>query len=113
LLAPSNPVIRPVPRTGAEHGWHLYAILVEFAQLGTTRSAFMKGLGDRGIGSQVHYIPVHRQPYYRHLYGDLDLPGADSYYARCLSIPMFPAMTDADVHAVADGISALAVDKAP
>jgi dTDP-4-amino-4,6-dideoxygalactose transaminase len=59
----------------------------------------------------VHYVPVHHQPYYRHLHGGLDLPGADAYYARCVSIPMFPAMSDADVRAVVDGIVALAVRK--
>jgi dTDP-4-amino-4,6-dideoxygalactose transaminase len=66
----------------------------------------MAALRARGIGTQVHYIPVHRQPYYRRRYGDLHLPGADAYYARCLSLPLFPAMADDDVDRVAEELAA-------
>jgi dTDP-4-amino-4,6-dideoxygalactose transaminase len=54
----------------------------------------------------VHYVPLHLQPYYRRRYGDLDLPGARSYYARCLSLPLFPGMTEADVERVVEALSA-------
>ena len=60
----------------------------------------MRELSAAGIGTQVHYFPVHLQPYYQRLYGPLTLPGADAYYARCLSLPLFPAMSDADVDRV-------------
>ena len=100
LLAPLAPALRPVPQLRA-HGWHLYALLVDFPALGTTRARFMAGLRAQGIGTQVHYVPVHRQPYYAHRYGALALPGADAYYARCLSIPFYPAMADGDVARVA------------
>ena len=60
----------------------------------------MGSLRQRGVGSQVHYIPVHRQPYYRARYGELALPGAEAYYARALSLPLFPAMVEADVERV-------------
>ena len=50
-----------------------------FAALGTTRSRVMRRLRDRGIGTQVHYIPVHMQPYYRERYGATALPGAEAY----------------------------------
>ncbi|MEJ1935307.1 UDP-4-amino-4,6-dideoxy-N-acetyl-beta-L-altrosamine transaminase, partial [Nostoc sp. NIES-2111] len=97
LLAPLAPALRPVPHGSATHGWHLYAVLVDFAALGTTRRRFMEALKGHGIGTQVHYYPVHRQPYYTNRYGRLELPGADAYYARCVSIPLYPALTDADV----------------
>ena len=58
-----------------------------------------------GIGTQVHYIPVHQQPYYRQRYGNLSLPGADAYYESCLSLPLFPAMTDGDVDRVVDALA--------
>ena len=64
-------------------------------------------LKQRGIGSQVHYIPVHRQPYYRDRYGALSLPGADAYYRRTLSLPLFQSMTDADVRRVAAALAEL------
>jgi dTDP-4-amino-4,6-dideoxygalactose transaminase len=53
----------------------------------------------------VHYIPVHRQPYYRARYGALDLPGADAWYARCLSLPLYPAMDEADVDRVIEALA--------
>ena len=66
----------------------------------------VEALKARGVGSQVHYIPVHRQPYYRDLYGELDLPGADAWYARCLSLPLYPGMADGDVAVVVDALKA-------
>jgi UDP-4-amino-4,6-dideoxy-N-acetyl-beta-L-altrosamine transaminase len=108
LLAPLAPQIKPVARHSNRHGWHLYAIHLDWAALGTTRARVMTWLKDHGIGTQIHYIPVHRQPYYRRRYGELLLPGAEAYYARCLSIPLFPAMTDSDVARVADALHAIA-----
>lgn len=80
--------------------WHLYAVQIDFAALKRRRGDVMRAMRAAGIGTQVHYIPVHRQPYYRKRYGDLPLPGADAYYARTLSLPLFPAMKDADVDRV-------------
>jgi len=57
----------------------------------------VEALAAEGIGTQVHYIPVHAQPYYVGRYGPLDLPGAAAWYRRCLSLPLFPAMADDDV----------------
>jgi dTDP-4-amino-4,6-dideoxygalactose transaminase len=49
---------------------------------------------------------VHRQPYYRARYGDLDLPGAEAWYDRCLSLPLYPGMADDDVARVAQALKA-------
>jgi len=95
------PAIRPAGRrAGQAPGWHLYVALIDFEALGTTRAAVMNALREQGIGTQVHYLPVHRQPYYRDRYGAIDLPGADAYYARCLSLPLFPDMDGADIDRV-------------
>ncbi|NJO53475.1 MAG: UDP-4-amino-4,6-dideoxy-N-acetyl-beta-L-altrosamine transaminase [Bacteroidales bacterium] len=104
LLTPLAPVVRPVPHGAAAHGWHLYAILMDFAALNTTRRSVMETLRAQDIGTQVHYLPVHHQPYYRKRYGELTLSGADAYYARCLSIPLFPSMSDQDVERVVEGL---------
>jgi len=97
-LAPLAPVLRPAGREpGCVPGWHLYVVLVDFAAIGLSRARIMAGLGERGIGAQVHYLPVHMQPYYRRRYGEQSLPGAERYYAGCLSLPLFPAMADEDV----------------
>jgi dTDP-4-amino-4,6-dideoxygalactose transaminase len=105
LLAPLAPLLRPVPHGSRSHGWHLYAVLMDFAALGLTRGRVMQLLRESGVGTQVHYIPVHWQPYYRQRYGEIHLPGAEAYYARCLSIPIFPAMSDDDVRQVAGALS--------
>jgi UDP-4-amino-4,6-dideoxy-N-acetyl-beta-L-altrosamine transaminase len=108
LLAPLVPRIRPVPHADAAHGYHLYALLVDFSALGLTRRQAMEMLRKNGIGTQVHYLPVHLQPYYQRRYPQVSLPGADAYYARCLSIPFFPAMSDGDVEHVVRSLSNLA-----
>jgi dTDP-4-amino-4,6-dideoxygalactose transaminase len=108
LLAPLAPAIWPVSSADEVHGWHLYAIHVDFRALNTTRANFMTALREMGVGSQVHYIPLHKQPYYRRRYGEITLPGAEEYYSRCLSIPMFPTMDDSDVERVATALSRVA-----
>jgi UDP-4-amino-4,6-dideoxy-N-acetyl-beta-L-altrosamine transaminase len=105
LLGPLAPALRPVSPANGVHGWHVYVIHIDYAGLGTTRERLMKTLADERIGSQVHYIPLHWQPYYRKRYGSLSLPGAEAYYERCLSIPMFPAMGDEDVERVAAALT--------
>lgn len=107
LLSPLAPMVRPVPRVLADDGLHLYPVLIDFAALGRSRADVMKVLQSRGIGTQVHYLPVHRQPYYRKHYPTAELSGADAYYSRCLSIPLYPALADADVEHVVDSLSAI------
>ncbi len=104
LLTPLAPAVQPVPHGKHPHGWHVYATLVDFAALNMARAPFMQALRAKGIGTQVHYIPLHLQPYYRHRYGKMKLAGAERYYTRCLSIPLFPSMTDRDVHRVVNAI---------
>ena len=95
------PRLKPIKRTpGFRVAWHLYPVLIDFEEFGLSRAEVMSQLRNRGIGSQVHYIPVSSQPYYTRLYGRQHLPGAEAYYARALSLPLFPAMTDEDVDRV-------------
>ena len=85
------------PEAGTRPAFHLFAVTIDFEALGVTRSAVMAGLKARGIGTQVHYIPVHRQPWWcgRALAGR-DLPGADQYYRTTLSLPLYADMQDGD-----------------
>jgi UDP-4-amino-4,6-dideoxy-N-acetyl-beta-L-altrosamine transaminase len=76
---------------------HLMTVLIDFAALGVTRAEVTARLAAQGVATQVHYIPVHSQPYYRDRYGDLDLPGAQAWYDRCLSLPLHPGMEAGDV----------------
>jgi UDP-4-amino-4,6-dideoxy-N-acetyl-beta-L-altrosamine transaminase len=101
LLAPLAPMVRPIERMeNCAPARHLYVVLVDFQAAGVERATMMARLKNHGIGTQVHYIPVHLQPYYRQRYGETELPGADVYYAWCLSLPLFPAMTDEEVDRV-------------
>jgi UDP-4-amino-4,6-dideoxy-N-acetyl-beta-L-altrosamine transaminase len=107
-LKPLAPVIKPVPGQGRdEPTLHLYAVLIDFKALGMDRAAAMARLKAEGIGTMVHYLPVNRQPYYTRRYGMQQLAGADSYYDRALSIPLFPDMSDADIDRVVDALRRL------
>ncbi len=105
-LAALAPMVRPIGRMPAGRpAWHLYPVLIDFAAAKVDRAQLMARLTERGIGTQVHYLPVHLQPYYRAQNGDTDLPGAWAYYQSCLSLPLFPAMTDVDITRVVEGLA--------
>ena len=80
---------------------------IDFETLGRTRDEVMRALAAAGIGTQVHYIPLHRQPYFKARYGALRLPGADAYYAGVLALPLFPAMADGNPQRVVAALTGL------
>ncbi|MCC3159408.1 UDP-4-amino-4,6-dideoxy-N-acetyl-beta-L-altrosamine transaminase [Hymenobacter sp. 15J16-1T3B] len=86
------------PLAGAAgHAYHLYVIQVP------DRRGLYDFLRSKQIFAQVHYIPVHTMPYYQQLGWQAgDFPAAEAYYARCLSLPMFPSLTDAEQQYVID-----------
>lgn len=105
-LAGYAPLVRPVPRAPGRSGWHLYPVHIDFAAVGRSRAQVMTALRDKHrVGTQVHYIPVHSQPYYSQLYGNGSFPGAEAYYAGILSIPFYAGLEDSDARRV---VSALA-----
>jgi dTDP-4-amino-4,6-dideoxygalactose transaminase len=96
----------PGRRQGAESAWHLYVVRVSDA---TRRRAFFETLRGRGIGVQVHYLPVYRHPYYQDLgYADGLCPRAEDFYARAVSLPIFPGLTDGDIERVIETVAAVA-----
>lgn len=105
-LASFVPLLRPIARSPwCEPAWHLYSVLIDFDRLGSSRGQVVRALEERSIRCQVHYIPVHRQPYYRARYGHQTLPGAEAYYRQTLSLPLFVGMTEADVDHVVDSLA--------
>ncbi len=96
-LSPLAPIVRPVDLGPGAPGLHLFQVLVDFEGAGVPRAEVMRRLAAEGIGTQVHYIPLYRQPYFKARYGETRMPGAEAFYARVLALPMFPAMTDEDV----------------
>lgn len=103
LLPSLAPRVRPLAKVqGCTPSLHLYVVLVDFDKIGKSRAAVMRELAKAGIGTQVHYIPVHRQPLYAATAPSL--PGADEYYRHCLSLPLFPGMADSDVDRVVEAL---------
>ena len=107
-LAVSDNSIRPLARTpDCDPAWHLYVVRIDFTTIGVERGEVMKRLRTQGIGSQVHYIPVPWQPFYDQGNSPEDFPGAADYYGHCLSLPLFPSMTTADVDRVVDTLETI------
>lgn len=104
-LAGLAPKLRTVPHRPGCPAWHLYVAHLDFDRIGLDRAAVMRALFEQGIGSQVHYLPLYRQPYYSQRYGEMLLPGAERYYNGALSLPLFPAMADEDVDRVAAALA--------
>ncbi|MEZ5902357.1 MAG: UDP-4-amino-4,6-dideoxy-N-acetyl-beta-L-altrosamine transaminase [Alphaproteobacteria bacterium] len=103
LLKPLFPRIKPPKRENyTVSSWHLYAPRFDFKALRINRADLMNELSKKDIGTQVHYIPVHSQPYYKNLYGDICLPGTEEYYEGTLSLPFYPALKNEDVEYVSN-----------
>lgn len=96
----------PVTRPDRLHAWHLYVIRLALDRLTLSRAEFIEALRERKIGSSVHFIPLHLQPYYRDTYGygRGDFPESERAYDRAVSLPIYPKMTEDDVQDVIDAV---------
>lgn len=83
-------------RVGTWSAWHLYPIRLDIDQIAGGRAAVHRALHEAGIGVQVHYIPIHLQPFYRERFGTRfgDLPATEDAYLRLLSLPLFPDLAE-------------------
>jgi UDP-4-amino-4,6-dideoxy-N-acetyl-beta-L-altrosamine transaminase len=99
------------PDRAVDSPYHLYCVLIDFARRGVDRAALMRRLQERGVGTQVHYLPIPMQPYYQDRGWKLEnFPGAQRYYERTLSLPLYPAMRDGDVDYVVDVLEQVLCD---
>lgn len=109
----------PVVRSDVEHAWHLYVLRLHTERFRfpagddsalAVRGQFIEELRKRNIGTSVHFIPVHVHPYYRDKYGYTpgDFPNAYAGYARLVSLPFYPGMSDADVDDVIQAVADIA-----
>jgi dTDP-4-amino-4,6-dideoxygalactose transaminase len=85
-----------------QHSWHLYILRIRPEQLSINRNQFIEKLKSLGIGTSVHFVPLHLHPYYQRTYGYRrgDFPAAEDAFNRCMSLPIFPGMTDREVDRV-------------
>jgi len=90
----SSTVIEPLYTYNSKSSYHLYVVLVDFSKCSISKEELFIKMREKNIGLQLHYIPINKQPYYKSLgYGDEQTPLMDSYYERCFSLPMYPALT--------------------
>ncbi|MEJ8837039.1 UDP-4-amino-4,6-dideoxy-N-acetyl-beta-L-altrosamine transaminase [Ramlibacter sp. AN1133] len=100
------PLVLPPPDAEGRSALHLYPVQLA-PQVTRDRRAVFEGLRARGIGVNVHYIPIHTQPYYQALgFRRGDFPAAEAYYARAITLPLHAGMSDADVEAVIAAVRA-------
>lgn len=90
----------PEERDGSLSSYHLYAVRVPAA----ARRRVFDNLRAAGIGVNVHYIPVHQQPYYESRFGAQRFSGAEAYYGGTISLPMYPDLSEGEQHAVASAV---------
>jgi perosamine synthetase len=87
--------------------WHLYVLRLHLDRLSIDRDRFISELKSRGIGTSVHFIPLHLHPFYQRRFGYKpgDFPRAEAEYIRALSLPIYPTMTDAEINAVIHAVA--------
>ena len=99
-------IVLPQVRPDRIHSWHLYVIRLRLDRLNIDRAQFIEELTRRGVGTSVHWMPLHMHPYYRKTYGYTpeDLPMAWALYPEIITLPLYPNMTEGDVDYVCDSI---------
>jgi UDP-4-amino-4,6-dideoxy-N-acetyl-beta-L-altrosamine transaminase len=100
-------IITPHEEENVDSCFHLYVLQIDFGSFGKSRRQVMEELKEKGIGTQVHYIPVNSQPYYKNRFGYKreEYPVAENYYEKAISIPLFPMMSGFDVEYIKTTIS--------
>ncbi len=96
----------PFVKDNIKHAWHLYVIKIVSEKLKINRNQFIEALRAENIGTSVHFIPAHLQPYYRDTFGFKkgDFPNAEYAFERVISLPLFPKMNDEDVKDVINSV---------
>lgn len=102
------PVIRPWQHPDTTSSWHLYVIQLNGEKTTKTRAQIFSGMRTAGIGVNVHYIPVHTQPYYQSLgFRKGDFPYSEAYYEQALTLPMYPSLTAGQMNRVIETLKDL------
>jgi len=94
-----------------QHAWHLYVVLVEPSALRIHRDQVIEELRQRGVGTSVHFIPLHLHPYYQKTWGYRpgEFPVAEDYFDRCISVPIYSGMADEDVNHVIEVLQEISI----
>ena len=105
-FANSRVLVTPYQEPDRESAWHLYVIRLRLDAMAKTRRQVFEDLRHGNIGVNVHYVPVHLQPYFRERFGFSrgDFPEAEAYYDSALTVPLFPALTDNECDRVIEAV---------
>jgi dTDP-4-amino-4,6-dideoxygalactose transaminase len=103
-------IITPAERADTTHAWHLYVVRLRPEVLTISRDEFIIAMKERGIGTSVHFIPIHHHPYYRETYGWApgDFPVADEAFETMVSLPLYTRMSECDVDRVVAAVDEIA-----
>jgi dTDP-4-amino-4,6-dideoxygalactose transaminase len=96
----------PTVRAGCESAWHLYILRLRLKALRIDRGRFIEELKSLGIGTSVHFIPLHLHPFHQRRFGYKrgDFPHAEAEYERCISLPIYPALADDEIDHVISSV---------
>ncbi len=102
----------PLGEDPAGHAWHLFILRLRPGLLNVNRNQFVEELKKRGIGTSVHFIPLHLHPFYQRAYGyrQGQLPNAEAAYSNCLSLPIFPGMTVSEQTRVIEAVEGIVTE---
>ena len=99
------PVITPVQNKDCYSAFHLYVIQLKLTDKNISHNKVFRGLRNDGIGVNLHYMPIHMQPYYQKMgFQQDDFPEAVKYYSRAISLPMYPLINDFQLQAVIESL---------
>lgn len=102
------PLRTPWQHPDSYSSWHLYVIRLRLGEIGKTHREVFDSLRERGVGVNLHYIPLYKQPYYQEQgFTVTDFPHAQSYYAEAITLPLFPDMTEAQQVHVCNSLRAI------
>jgi dTDP-4-amino-4,6-dideoxygalactose transaminase len=109
-LSSLDAYLTPIVAEDVQNAWHLYVIRVQSSALRIHRDRVIEELRQRGIGTSVHFIPLHLHPYYQRMWGYRpgEFPVAEDYFDRCISLPIYPSLTDEDLHRVIEALHDIA-----
>jgi len=106
------PLTLPSIQPEAESAWHLYVVRLQTERISLSHRQVFEALRAAGVGVNLHYIPVHLQPYYRDLgFSEGDFPQAERYYTEAISLPMFPLLSDEQQDYVVEQLRRLVLEE--
>jgi perosamine synthetase len=99
-------LILPSERADVKHSWHLYIIRIKEEICGISRNKAIEELTELGIGTSVHYTPLHMHPYYRETYGyeNVDFPVASTLFNEVISLPLYPRLTNDEINRICSAV---------